>query len=98
AQSRYAISPVALDGHASFQIKAKFGKELNRGVEVLHHDADIIHPLNGHRGSFLLAAKRRMAGVRSGKWWRLRTDRGLTGCPHALKRKGQYQGSGRRRQ
>jgi hypothetical protein len=42
-QSGDAARPFSLDGHTTFEIKAELGEELNRGIEVFHHDAYIMH-------------------------------------------------------
>src|SRR5690606_23217698 len=48
AQSGDTAGPIAFDGHAAFEGKAEFGEELNGGIEVFHHDADVVHSLDCH--------------------------------------------------
>src|SRR5262249_55469182 len=48
AQSGDAAGPFAFDGHAAFEGKAEFGEELNGGIDVFHHDADVVHTLVCH--------------------------------------------------
>src|SRR5690606_34038466 len=35
--------PFAFDGHAAFEDKSEFGKEPDGGIDVFHHDADVVH-------------------------------------------------------
>src|SRR5436189_4008036 len=46
AHSGDAAGPFAFDGHAAFERKAEFGEELNGGIDVFHHDADVVHTLD----------------------------------------------------
>src|SRR5687767_7007808 len=48
AQSSDAICPVSFDWGASLELEAKFGEELNGGVNVFYHDADVVHTLDRH--------------------------------------------------
>src|SRR5205814_2526810 len=48
AHSGDAAGPFAFDRHAAFEGKAEFGKELNGGIDVFHHDADVVHTLDRH--------------------------------------------------
>src|SRR5207237_276706 len=48
AQSSDAICPVSFDWGAPLELEAKFGEELNRGVNVFYHDADVVHTLDRH--------------------------------------------------
>src|SRR5438105_3223697 len=48
AQSSDAICPVSFDWGAPFELEAKFGEEVNGGVEVFYHDADVVHALDRH--------------------------------------------------
>src|SRR5260221_4281982 len=48
AQSSDAICPVSFDWGAPLELEAKFGEELNGGVDVFHHDADVVHTLDRH--------------------------------------------------
>jgi len=43
-----AAGPFALDWHAALKDKAKLAEELNGGIEVFHHDADVVHTLDCH--------------------------------------------------
>ena len=43
-----AAGPFAFDGHAAFEGEAELGEELDGGIEVFDHDADIVHPLDRH--------------------------------------------------
>src|SRR5262249_51337599 len=47
-QSSDAICPVSLDWGAPLELKAKFGKKLNGGINVFNHDADVVHTLHRH--------------------------------------------------
>ena len=42
------VDPVALDRALTLPLQAKFEEELDCPGEVGNHDADVIHPLNGH--------------------------------------------------
>src|SRR5687767_1555271 len=48
AQSSDAICPVSFDWDAPLELEAKFGEELNGGVDVFDHDADVVHTLDRH--------------------------------------------------
>src|SRR6059036_3142448 len=48
AQSSDAICPVSFDWGAPLELEAKFGEELNGGIDVFYHDADIVHSLDRH--------------------------------------------------
>src|SRR5688572_2588705 len=48
AQSSDAICPVSFDWGAPLELETKFGEELNGGINVLHHDADVVHTLDRH--------------------------------------------------
>src|SRR5215207_4079671 len=48
AQSSDAICPVSFDWAAPLELEAKFGEELNGGVDVFYHDADVVHAPNRH--------------------------------------------------
>jgi hypothetical protein len=47
-QSGDAARPIAPDGHAAFEGQAKFGEELHCRIEVLNHDADVVHTFDRH--------------------------------------------------
>src|SRR6266700_697140 len=72
AQSSDAICPVSFDWGAPLELEAKFGEELNGGVDVFYHDADVVHTLDRHdvslasnaRPSAARAARRLQAVVR----------------------------------
>lgn len=51
ADSGDTAGPFALDGHAAFEGKAEFGEEVDGGIEVFHHDADVVHALDCHVSS-----------------------------------------------
>ena len=46
--------PLSFDKGPPFQPETQFSEEFDRGIEILHHDADIIHPLNSHTPSQFL--------------------------------------------
>jgi hypothetical protein len=46
-----AICPGSFDWGAPLELKTKFGEELDGGINVFHHDADVVHTLDGHDGS-----------------------------------------------
>src|SRR2546422_10812606 len=48
AQSSAAICPVSFDWGAPLELEAEFGEELNGGVDVFYHDADVVHTLDRH--------------------------------------------------
>src|SRR5947208_10473817 len=48
AQSSDAICPVSFDWGAPLELEPKFGEELNGGVDVFYHDADVVHTLDCH--------------------------------------------------
>ena len=52
--SRSPVTPSAQysrDRAAPFELEAQLGEELDGGINVLYHDADVVHPLDCHRGS-----------------------------------------------
>src|SRR6185295_5030988 len=51
AQSSDAICPVSFDWGAPLELEAKSGEELNGGVDVFYHDADVVHTLDRHHVS-----------------------------------------------
>ncbi|MNC90285.1 hypothetical protein D3C83_63670 [compost metagenome] len=48
AQSSDAICPVSFDWGAPLELEAKFGEELDGGVDVFYHDAAVVHTLDRH--------------------------------------------------
>jgi len=48
AQSSDAICPVSFDWGAPLELETKFGEELDGGIKVFHHEADVIHTLDRH--------------------------------------------------
>jgi hypothetical protein len=48
AQTGDTSTPFAFDRGPAFKLEAKLDQELNRGVEVLDDDSDIVHPLERH--------------------------------------------------
>lgn len=43
-----ALGPFPFYRHAPFELEAQLGEKRNGGVEVLHHDAYVVHPLDRH--------------------------------------------------
>src|SRR5262245_49304197 len=52
-----APSPFSFDQGSPFQPEAKFGEELNSGIDVLHHDADVVHTIDCHAVSLASNAR-----------------------------------------
>src|SRR5574341_1165418 len=48
AQSGDAICPVSFNWGTPLELETKFGEELNGGIDVFHHDADVVHTLDRH--------------------------------------------------
>src|SRR5207344_1751750 len=48
AHSGDTAGPLTFEGHAAFENKAELGEELNGGIDVFHHDADVVHTNDGH--------------------------------------------------
>src|SRR5687767_13898235 len=48
AQSRDAICPISFVWGAPLELETKFGEELNGGIKVFHHNADVVHTLDRH--------------------------------------------------
>jgi hypothetical protein len=48
AQSGDATCPVPFDQAAPLELEAKFGEEINGGVDVFYDDADVVHALDCH--------------------------------------------------
>src|SRR3954470_10977695 len=48
AQSGNAICPVSCHRGAPLELETKFGEELNGGINVFHHDADVVHAPDRH--------------------------------------------------
>src|SRR6266511_2692603 len=48
AQSSDAICPISFDWGPPLELETKFGEELNGGINVFHHDADVVHTLDRH--------------------------------------------------
>src|SRR5687768_15789910 len=48
AQSGDAVCPVSFDWGAPLELEAEFGEELNGGVDVFYHDADVVHTPDRH--------------------------------------------------
>jgi hypothetical protein len=46
AHSRDAAGPFAFDGHAALERKTELREEFNGGIEVFHHDGDVVHTLD----------------------------------------------------
>jgi hypothetical protein len=66
-----AAGPFALDGHAAFEGKAELGEELNGGIEVFHHDTDVVHALELALGPKAMHIDLRQGAVRDGSLGRL---------------------------
>ena len=47
-QSGDAPGPLAFDRASPFELEAELDEKRDRGVEGLHHDADVVHPLKRH--------------------------------------------------
>ena len=48
AEAGDASGPFSFDRRPSFELKAELGKEINRPVEVIDDDSDIVHPFERH--------------------------------------------------
>ena len=48
AQSGDAARPIPFDRGSPFELETKLGEELDRGIEILHHDPDVVHPSDCH--------------------------------------------------
>jgi len=48
AQSGDAICPVSFNCGTPLEIETKFGEEPNAGIDVFHHDADVVHSFKHH--------------------------------------------------
>jgi hypothetical protein len=48
AQAGDAPGPFAFDRGPPLKLEAKFGEKRNRGIQVLDHDADVVHTFDGH--------------------------------------------------
>src|SRR5262245_37648493 len=48
AQSSDAIRPISFDWGTPLELETKFCEELNGGINVFHHDADVVHLLDRH--------------------------------------------------
>src|SRR6476661_187677 len=64
-ESGDAPGPFSFDYGSPFQPEAKLGEELNGGIEVLHHDADVVHTLDCHAVSLASNALVRTCCCRS---------------------------------
>src|ERR671911_672520 len=67
AQSSDAVCPVSFDWSAPLELEAEFGEELNGGIDVFYHDADVVHTLDRHDVSLASNAK-----TLGGPRWRCR--------------------------
>jgi hypothetical protein len=43
-----AVHRAAFDGPLALQLESEFDEELGCGLEVVNHDADVLHPLDRH--------------------------------------------------
>src|SRR5690606_15255707 len=57
AYSRHAARPVPFDARAALEDEAELGEKRDGRIEVFHHDADVIHPLDRHDDSFPASAQ-----------------------------------------
>src|SRR5262245_33954258 len=57
AQSSDAICPVSFDWGAPLELEAKFREELDGGIDVFYHDADVVHALDRHHVSLASNAR-----------------------------------------
>jgi hypothetical protein len=48
AQSGDASGPLSFDWGATLELEAKFGEELNGGIKVFHHNANVVHTFDRH--------------------------------------------------
>src|SRR5206468_5660396 len=80
AQSSDAICPISFDWGAPLELEAEFGEELNGGVDVFYHDADVVHTLDRHDVS-LASSALRLSGRRVSD--DLRDDRWRRAAPAA---------------
>src|SRR6185436_11784326 len=48
AQSGDSVCPASFNWSTSLELETKFGEEFNGGIEVLHHDTDVVHALDRH--------------------------------------------------
>ena len=48
AQSSDPICPVSFNWGAPVELEAELGEEGNGGIDVFHHDADVVHALDRH--------------------------------------------------
>jgi hypothetical protein len=53
AHTGHTAGPFAFDGHPPFQGQAEFGEEDDGGIEVFHHDADVLHADDSHASTSL---------------------------------------------
>jgi hypothetical protein len=61
-----AAGPFSIDRHSAFEGKAEFSEKLNCGIDVLHHNSDVVHTLQFHDVS--LVAHRRRSSFHPGGW------------------------------
>jgi hypothetical protein len=55
-QSSDPIRPTTPDGGAPLEFEAEFGEEIDGRIDVFHHDADVIQPLDRHLAALASAA------------------------------------------
>jgi hypothetical protein len=48
AQSGDTLCPVSFDRGSTFELEAELGEKRDSGIEGLHHDAHVVHPLKRH--------------------------------------------------
>jgi hypothetical protein len=75
AQSSDALCPVSFDRGSPFELQAELGEKRDSGIEGLHHDADVVHPLKRHAAdSSPVVASTRPPDERTGSRLRRRHD------------------------
>jgi hypothetical protein len=58
AQSGDAPGPFSLDRGAPFEREAELDEEVDGGIEVLDHDADVVHSFDCHDASLAFSGLR----------------------------------------
>lgn len=48
AKSGDSLGPLPLDRRPAFEFQTELVEELDGGIEIFHHDADVVHPLDRH--------------------------------------------------
>src|SRR5690349_14819375 len=71
-ESGDAPGPLAFDRSAPFKPQAEHGEEGDGVIEGLHHDANVVHPLESHVIEATIARSRLLARLRSSAVRRVR--------------------------